>query len=226
MDMFQNLQKLIDKIVGTDGKPSKQEILLRTHSDCIIDCVNSNTENLIRTTMSQIISKLFATTSSLNENIHDLKTQISGVKEQLAQISEMVEEMDKGLKSLNETSNTNIKDRSSNPDKNVNFPVILFANIVDSDTPIGFIKDNLSTESSNCLFELCIRDNFHGTYQFVNDISIHQEALSAFDPIITSSSQYATSPTVATKIIIQEPGTVELYGNIWKIISKQKIKFE
>lgn len=224
--MFQNLQKLIDEIVGTDGKPSKQEILLRTYSDYIIDCINSNTVNLVRTTMGQIDSKLFASTSSLNENIHDLKTQISGVKEQLAQISEILEELNKGIKSLYDTSNISITENSSNSDSKVKFPVILFANIVDSDNPNGFIKDNLSTDSSNCLFELCIKDDFHGSYQFVHDTSIHQEALSAFDPIITSSSQYAMSPTVATKIIVIEPGTVELCGNIWKITNKQKIKFE
>lgn len=63
-----------------------------------------------------------------------------------------------------------------------------------------------------------------GTYETVDDQEIQQEMLSAFNPLISDSSDYAFVPQYPTGFNVVSPGTIVKENNVFQIVNKQRIE--
>lgn len=225
MDFFGNLKNILDEYLASTDKPSKREIILRSYIDelktYIHRTVESNQISLYRQINTVITNLAF---NNANELI-EIKNTLGELNYSIRDLSQSVMQL-KHMFADGEKSSSPVKQPLEDIDLPSKYPSVYYAEMIDSFSPIGFIKSNLHAENSKCAFRLDIKDETHGIYQFVENSGLQAEILSAFNPIITDSSEYENVPSSPSKIIIRTPGLIKLIDGIWQIVKKQHIEFE
>ncbi len=105
------------------------------------------------------------------------------------------------------------------------YPIIKYARMVDSFSPIGFRMLTLSDISKGACYQITILSERQACYHLITDSTIQREIIAMFNPIITSGCEYEDEPTAINEIMHLEDGLLELHSDIWHIVRKAKIKF-
>lgn len=225
MDLLSKLQIFLDGLVGNDDKPSKQEILLRSISDELKAEIQQSANDSINTFEGDI-NKLSSQILEYNETI---LSKIEGVHKSVLVLSDTVSLLVKQIEQLKLNWSKGDMPSSNEvamAEKQKRYPQYRYSLMVDSHKPLGFRQDNIKTEEKSCAFQLILADDTHGTYQFVDDADIQIEILSAFNPLVTDSSEYENANGKFSKIKVVSPGVINFESGIWCIIKKQKVEFE
>lgn len=225
MDLLAKFQTLLDDFVGNGDKPSRQEILLRGVSDELKTEIQKSANESIMM-IENDINKLSSQILEYNETV---VSRIDNVHKSVLVLSETVSLLVKQIERLNlsqrKTDIHSLHEISIAEEQKM-YPQYRFSLMVDSYTPLGFMQDNLKSDRKSCAFQLILADDIHGTYQFVADADIQMEVLSAFNPVVTDSSEYENANGHFSKIKVVSPGEIKLEKGIWRIIKKQKVEFE
>lgn len=106
------------------------------------------------------------------------------------------------------------------------YPIVKYARMVDSSSPLGFRMESLSDESKGACYKLILTSATHANYRLITDMAIQGEIIAMFNPIITFGCEYDEEPIAVNEIIHIDDGLLELNSGIWCIKTKTKIKFE
>ncbi len=224
MDWLGSFHKLYEDFIGNGDKPSKHEILLRS----VADELKREMQQTALDTMQKLERSINQLSSQQLESRGEVLSGISEVYRSVQVLSLTVTQLVKQVEQLNQNMQ---KEETPPPIESsmveVEYPQKRYAGIIDSDSPLGFRTENIKAEmTSSCVFQLTLADAANGTYQFVDDADIQKQILSAFDPVVTASSDYEISYGTISKIKIVSPGVIRLENGIWRIITKQKVEFE
>ncbi len=223
MDLFGRLQTLFDEFVANGGKTSKHEILLRS----VADELKQEMQQTALEAMQKLEKSINQLSSQQLESREKVLSDINDVHQSVLVLSQTVTQLVKQVELLNQNMQ---KEETSPPVESsiveAEYPQKRYAGIIDSDSPLGFRNDNIKTEMTSCVFQLTLSDAANGTYQFVDDADIQKQILSAFDPVVTASSDYDNAYGAISKIKVVSPGVIKLENGIWRIITKQKVEFE
>lgn len=146
---------------------------------------------------------------SLNQTVADLSKKIDAMQKDIAQLKE--------------------RQRDWSPAESIvhsipPMPRTYYAKMVDSTNPLGFRIESLKSTAAGCAFKITITDDRGGTYETIDDREIQQEMLSAFNPLISDSSDYAFVPQYPTGFNVVSPGTIVKENNVFQIVNKQRIE--
>lgn len=146
---------------------------------------------------------------SLNQTVADLSKKIDAMQKDIAQLKE--------------------RQRDWSPAESIvhtlpSIPRTYYAKMVDSTNPLGFRIESLKSTADGCAFKITITDDRGGTFETVDDREIQQEMLSAFNPLISDSSDYAFVPQYPTGFNVVSPGTIVKENNVFQIVNKQRIE--
>lgn len=223
MDLLGRLQTLFDEFVGNGDKPSKHEIVLRS----VADGLKQEMQQTALEAMQKLEKSINQLSSEQLESQEKVLSSINEVQKSVQVLSQTVTLLVKQVELLNQNMQ---KKETLHPAESsiveVEYPQKRYAGMIDSYSPLGFRNDNIKEETASCIFQLTFADAANGTYQFVDDADIQTEILSAFDPVVTASSDYEVSYGTISKIKVVSPGVIRLENGIWRIITKQKIEFE
>lgn len=224
--IFVNPKDLVDLLL-TKCKPLKQAHV-HSNFDALRDDLTYLHRHENQLLFNQINKLIDTFESEHNDDVKEIKSNISELRIVLNNILNnqkmLLSEIDSLLqKECNTIAHNNSKMRTEI--NNSIFPIRMYSEMIDSTVPLGFSNDKLKSTSIGCAFIIQLIDEKNGTFQFVDDPNIQMEILSAFNPIVTDSSEYGSVPASPAKIIIVEPGMLYLENNIWLIKKKQIIKF-
>lgn len=225
MDLFGNLRNVLDEYLASNKKLSKREIILHSYIDELKTDFHRTIE-LNQNSLYRQINTVFTNLASSHAN------ELIEIRNILGELNCSIRDLTQSVLQLKQmyVDGVNYASSELQPiekiDLPIKYPVVYYAEMIDSFLPIGFIQSNLHTEDTQCAFRLEIQDKTYGKYQFVEDSRLQAEILSAFNPIITDSSEYENLPSSPSKIIIRTPGSIKLVDGIWQIEKKQYIEFE
>lgn len=100
---------------------------------------------------------------------------------------------------------------------------LLYASIVDSLSPVGFINSNLHRVDSNCCFMIEIQSPNSAIFSIVDNADAHM-AIIANSNAFTNVCSMQNENYNATHIEILKPGRLTLDGNIWVVKEMMSIK--
>lgn len=224
--LFGNPSNVLDHFI-TKCKPLKQE-QVRSNFDVLREDLtqlylkeNESLYNKIKSCIDSFDAKHNDDVDVIASKIKELRILINSI---LQIQNKLLVMMDSLIQSDNNTialKQGKVTPENSNPI----YPLQMYSEMIDSMLPLGFYKANLKSTSIGCAFKIMLNDDRTGTFQFVEDPNIQMEILSAFNPIVTESSEYDSVPATPTKIILVEPGMLYLENGIWIIKKKQIINF-
>lgn len=223
--IYGNPKGVID-FLKTKDKPSKQEQMRSTFDELKKDLSQSHKqENHLQ--IQEIKLLLDTIESKHNDDTKLIMSCISELKDILNSLLRNQNKQTTELTSLLQMNNLPTYNHNSvRYEKNYSrYPLQMYSEMIDSPSPLGFYNDRLKESNVGCAFKILLNDEKSGTFQFVDDEKIQMEILSAFNPIVTDTSEYDNVPTSPTKIVIVEPGLLYLDNGIWLIKKKQIINF-
>lgn len=150
--------------------------------------------------------------SSLEGAIKDAQRQISSIKEEFQKIS--------AAQSHKAVIDDNAVVRH---DRFPSYPVIRYARLVDSLSPLGFIDAELLENDENAIYELEIQSNSTARYRLITDRDIQRSLVSTFTPYVTNGCEYEGNPMIINEIIHLDYGTLHLCDGIWCVENKARV---
>lgn len=105
------------------------------------------------------------------------------------------------------------------------YPIIKFARMIDSSSPLGFQAVSLSDISRGSCYQIMINSESQASYRLITDLAIQREIIAMFNPIITLGCEYDETPAVINEIVPIKDGLLELHSGVWHIVKKTKIRF-
>lgn len=210
MDILDRIKRFIDESIQPLFVRQKEELgqLIRKDTQSAVSdlkfFISQQAENNGRD-MGNMLQLIY----SLNQTVADLSKKIDAMQKDIAQLKE--------------------RQRNLSPAESIvhtlpPMPRIYYAKMVDSTNPLGFRIESLKNTADGCAFKITITDDRGGTYETVDDREIQQEMLSAFNPLISDSSDYAFVPQYPTGFNVVSPGTIVKENNVFQIVNKQRIE--
>lgn len=161
---------------------------------------------------SENLKKFEERLCSLEEAIKDAQRQISSIKEEFQKIS--------AAQSHKAVIDGNAVVRH---DRFPSYPVIRYARLVDSLSPLGFIDAELLENDENAIYELVIQSNSTARYRLITDRDIQRSLVSTFTPYVTNGCEYEGNPMIINEIIHLDYGTLHLCDGIWCVENKARV---
>lgn len=158
-----------------------------------------------------------------DRDFSNLQQQVFAVQQQLLRLEHSIDEV--MTKVTEERENSILQEEASRSKVQPNQERVFYARMADCAEPLGFKVANLKDQEDGCAFKITMINDSDGKYEFVTDKSIHQELLSAFNPLISETSIYEAIPTNPSGIVVIEPGVVCRENEVFKIIKQQQVKF-
>lgn len=210
MDILDRIKRFIDESIQPLFVKQKEELgqLIRKDTQSAVSdlkfFISQQAENNGRA-MGNMLQLMY----SLNQTVADLSKKIDAMQKDIAQLKE--------------------RQRELSPVESIvhplpSMPRIYYAKMVDSTNPLGFRIESLKSTAVGCAFKIIITDNQNGTYETVDDREIQQEMLSAFNPLISDSSDYAFVPQYPKGFNVVSSGIIVKENNVFRIVNKQRIE--
>lgn len=222
--LYGNPKNVIGKL-KTKGKPSKQE-QLRSNFDDLKSDLSQTFQQENQLLFQKIKLQLDTNESKYDDDARRIMFSISELKDIINSVIINQNKLSANIDSILQRDKVahNQDDVVYENNQSI-YPLQLYSEMMDSTDPLGFYNDRLKEYSKGCAFKIHLNDEKSGTFQFVDDEKIQMEILSAFNPIVTDSSEYDAVPASPSKIVIVEPGMLYLENGIWLIKKKQIVKF-
>lgn len=174
---------------------------------------------------SEIESCVRGNSQMHERDIANIQQSVFALNQRLQILFEKMDSMQLSLEEIQKSISETKSNEKINPTKPITqHQTVYYAKMVDSANPIGFSISNLKDTEDGCAFKITLYDGLEGHYEMIDDADIQQEILSAFNPLVSDSSEYDFIPQNPTQIIVMQSGNVVLEDKILKITKKQKIK--
>lgn len=158
-------------------------------------------------------------------DIANIQQNVFALNQRLQALSEKLDSVQLSLGILKETMmETRTNDKGENDNSCKPHITVYYAKMVDSVCPLGFKISSLKNTEEGCAFKITLSENLEGNYEIIDNEEIRQEILSAFNPLVSESSEYDFVPQNPTQIQVIKSGKVIKEENILKITNKQQIK--
>lgn len=226
---LESLKELLNaEITKRINAPSRKELLFRSLMEefkndiqASLQCSHNSVLQKIETGQKGILLQKNADMKEIVSRISDLTCTVKELQSTLQNLQASIEYLGTSRE------DTNLSDKVVRADfQEQVYPYVLYAQMLDSDSPKGFLVSELKKVEKGCVFKLTIQSRDTGIFEFVDDETIHLEILSAFNPIVTETSDYENINSSQSRIIVMEPGVLRLENNVWEIMNKQKVKIE
>ena len=221
-------EQLKNEIIKRINAPSRKELLFRSLMEELkndiqssLQCAQSSMFQRIETGEREILSQSNAGMKEIESRISKLSYDVKDMQSALQNLQTCVEHLETIMAKSNQSG-----DAVRSESQGQGYPYVLYAHMMDSDSPKGFLVSELRKLEKGCVFKLTIQNRDSGIFEFVDDETIHLEILSAFNPVVTETSEYAGSTSSLSRIVVLEPGMLRLNNDVWEIIKKQKVELE
>lgn len=206
------LQDLFKKVKDTAGEEKRhvvqqQEEYRPSQEDVIRSIVREEVER-----MGKQIIRSIPQPANISQN--DIINEIRGNRQLLERLSVSFDRM-QDKEQIPESADVTPKQ----------YPIIKYARMVDSLSPLGFQMASLSDTSQSACYQIIIHSENQATYHLITDSDVQSEIIGMFNPIITSGCEYDVIPPAINKIIHVADGQLELHSGVWQIVKRTKIRF-
>lgn len=210
MEILDKIKQFINESIQSLFEKQERDFSLIIHRE-----ISEATEN--------IKSFIIQENQTRDRDFSNLQQQVFAVQQQLLRLEHSIDEV--MTKVTEEREDSVLQEETSCSKIQPYQERVFYARMADCAEPLGFKVANLKNQEEGCAFKITMINDSDGKYEFVADNSIHQELLSAFNPLVSETSTYEAIPTNPTGIVVIESGVVCKENEVLKITTKQQVKF-
>lgn len=214
MDITDKIKQFINDSISSLFVKQKEDFSLIVHKETLF------VVSELKTFISQQFQVNERDMANMQQNVFSLNKELQNLLVKLDVIQEGIEQLKEHQVKFTVDETDGFSSLLKSP------TMVYYAQMVDSTSPLGFKTVNLKKSAEGCAFKITLNDGVNGVYEMVDDEEIQQEMLAAFNPIISESSVFDVIPCNPTRIVVVEKGEIVKENEVFKIISKQKIKIE